>query len=81
MIKDMAPDPSQGAHFFHNLIGFGVYYLTARGGDGGRVDWAWLDDQPAVAETQHVRHVRLARPLEAKVDGLAGLGLLRRSSG
>ncbi len=79
-IKGMAPDPSQGAHFFHNLIGFGVYYLTARGGDGGRVDWSWLDGQPAVAETTYVRHVRLARPLEAKVDGLAGLGLLRRSS-
>ena len=30
--RDMSPDPSQGAHFFHNLIGFGVYYLTARGG-------------------------------------------------
>lgn len=78
-ISQMSPDPSQGAHFFHNLISFGVFYLTARGGEGGRVDWEWLGRQPAVLETEHVRHVRLARPLEVRVDGLASLGLLRRS--
>ncbi|MGD9548747.1 MAG: PEP/pyruvate-binding domain-containing protein [Candidatus Krumholzibacteriia bacterium] len=78
--RDMTPDPSQGAHFFHNIIGLGVYYLTARGGEGGRIDWDWLDAQPVAGETAHVRHVRLVKPLEAKVDGLAGLGLLRRSS-
>lgn len=76
-IEGMAPDPSQGAHFFHNLIGFGVFYLTATA-RGGSVDWSWLAEQPARTESEHVRHVRLEAPLEARVDGLAGLGLVRR---
>jgi hypothetical protein len=75
----MSPDPSQGAHFFHNLIGLGIYYLTASN-LGGRVDWEWLDAQPATDESAHVRHVRLPRPLTARVDGLAGLGVLERKT-
>lgn len=78
--RGMTPEASQGAHFFHNIIELGVYYLTARGDENNRIDWGWLDAQPVAGETDHVRHVRLAKPLEAKVDGLAGLGLLRRSS-
>ena len=79
-IEGMNPDPSQGAHFFHNLISFGVFYLTAAG-SGGRVDWRWLAEQTVLSESKHVRHVQLSTPLEVKVDGLAGLGLLQRSQG
>ena len=78
-IRGMNPDPSQGAHFFHNLIGLGVFYLTAST-SGGAVDWAWLDAQSAVGETAHVRHVRLSAPLDARVDGLAGLGVIERKN-
>jgi len=78
-IPGMSPDPSQGAHFFHNLIGLGIFYLTASS-VGGAVDWAWLEAQPSAGESAHVRHVRLTRPLSARVDGLAGLGILERST-
>jgi hypothetical protein len=77
-IPGMNPDPSQGAHFFHNLIGLGVHYLTASQ-VGGKVDWDWLAAQPAAGETAHVRHLRLDRPLRVRVDGLAGLGVLERN--
>ncbi len=36
--QNMKPDPSQGAHFFHNLISFGVFYMTVRGKGSSRVD-------------------------------------------
>jgi hypothetical protein len=78
-IPGMNPDPSQGAHFFHNLIGLGVFYLTASN-VGGTVDWSWLEAQPAAGESAHVRHVRLTRPMAARVDGLAGLGIVERST-
>ena len=71
------PDPSQGAHFFHNLIAFGVFYLTVRGRGANRVDWQWLDSQPACSEGRNLRHVRLDSPLQVRVDGLAGLGLVK----
>jgi hypothetical protein len=79
-IKGMSPDPSQGAHFFHNLISLGVFYLTVTASGGG-IDWTWLDAREAVAETEYVRHVRLPVPLTVRVDGLAGLGVLERIVG
>jgi len=71
-------DPSQGSHFFHNLMSFGVSYFTVSHGSLWPVDWAWLDAQPAVAETEFVRHVRLERPLRVEVDGRSGRGVIRR---
>jgi len=65
-----AVDPSQGSHFFHNLVSLGVSYLTINTRVGrGYVDWAWLDAQPAALQTKYIRHLRLARPIEARVDG------------
>jgi hypothetical protein len=78
-LTGMDVEPSQGAHFFHNIISFQVFYLCVRhddgtGGQPGGIDWKWLDDQPAVTETELVRHVRLTGPLRVKLDGRAGRG-------
>jgi hypothetical protein len=76
-------EPSQGAHFFHNLIAFRVFYFCVRhtelrGAFRRSVDWAWLARQPIVAATEHARHVRLERPLRIKVDGRTGRGAVWR---
>lgn len=73
---DLNPDPSQGSHFFHNLISFGVFYLTVRGRGSGRIDWDWLNRQTSVQETRFLKHVGLLQPLLVRMDGLAGLGLV-----
>jgi hypothetical protein len=70
---------SQGSHFFHNITSFGVSYLMVRHQGGHRVDWAWLDAQPAVWERDLVRHVRLARPVRVRVDGRTGRGIVSRT--
>lgn len=69
---------SQGSHFFHNLTSFKVLYFSV--GHAGRftVDWGWLGRQPAVTETKFVRHVRLASPLQIKVDGRTSRGVIFR---
>ena len=71
-------EASQGSHFFHNLSSFEVSYLSIPHQGEPGVDWAWLDAQPAERETEHVRHVRLERPLLVKVDGRAGRGAIWR---
>lgn len=76
-LPNMNPDLSQGSHFFHNLIGFKVLYLSLPDGGPARVDWAWLDQQPAAAATEFVRHVRLAGHLTVRVDGRNGRGVVR----
>lgn len=66
----MVVDPSQGSHFFHNLATIGVAYLTVNEGQQqGFVDWDWLGRQPVEFESEHLRHVRLAEPLEVRIDG------------
>ena len=74
----MSPDMSQGSHFFHNLIGFQVLYLSLPEGNGLPVDWEWLERQETVQETGFVKHVRTSSPLEIKVDGRNRRGLVAR---
>jgi hypothetical protein len=70
------PDPSQGSHFFHNLISSGIFYLTVRGKGSSRIDWDWLNKQTTVQETEFLKHVGLSQPLLVRMDGLAGLGVI-----
>jgi hypothetical protein len=71
---------SQGSHFFHNLISFNVCYLMISHTDQLGVNWPWLDSQDAMTETEHVRHVRLQRPLLVMVDGGSRRGVIRWTS-
>jgi hypothetical protein len=67
-------EPSQGAHFFHNLASFEVVYFAVS--PAGTVDWGWLAAQPVAAEGRFVRHVTLDRPLTIAVDGRTGRGVM-----
>jgi CheY-like chemotaxis protein len=70
-------DPSQGTHFFQNLTSFGVGYFnidTTKGDGIFRKDI--LDAMPAVEETKYVRHVRFDKPLNIKMDGMKGEGVV-----
>jgi len=69
-------DMSQGAHFFHNLLGFRIAYFTVDG-TTGRVDWEWLESLPRVAEGEWVVRAACPAPLEARVDGRTGRGWVR----
>ncbi|MEZ6082581.1 MAG: hypothetical protein R3E58_01180 [Phycisphaerae bacterium] len=75
-MPDMNVDASQGSHFFHNMISFGVQYFTVRHSSGFAINWDWLDRQPSTAETELVRHVRLDAPLTVRVDGRRGRGVI-----
>ncbi len=78
-LPQMTPDLSQGSHFFHNMIGFGVFYLSVRHTDSHAIRWDWMDELPAVNESELVRHVRLPSPLSIRVDGRAGRGVIRHA--
>jgi len=69
---------SQGSHFFRNIMSFEILYLSVGHHEKHKIDWDWLNDQPAEAETALVRHVRLASPLSIRVDGRARRGLVCR---
>ncbi|MCB9851198.1 MAG: hypothetical protein H6817_10905 [Phycisphaerales bacterium] len=75
-LPDMNVDASQGSHFFHNMISFGVQYFTVRHAGEFAIDWDWLDRQPATVETEFVRQVHLDAPLTVRVDGHCGRGVI-----
>lgn len=70
-------DLSQGSHFFHNLTNLKILYFSLKYGRDF-LDWDWLDAQPAVAETDHLRHLRISQPLRMKVDGRTRKGVILR---
>jgi len=71
-------EPSQGTHFFQNLTSFGVGYFTINPfikGEG-LFDEEYLNEQPALQETQFLRHVRFEQPLVIKIDGKKNIGVV-----
>ncbi len=71
-------EPSQGTHFFQNLTSFGVGYFTVNPyiKDDGIFDEAFLNAQPAVQETEFIRHVRFEKPVIMKIDGKKNMGVV-----
>ncbi len=70
-------EPSQGSHFFHDMISTDTSYLIVDDGAKG-IDWDWLEDQPVENEKQDIKHVRLEEPVEVRVDGKKGKGLITK---
>ncbi|UCF35853.1 MAG: hypothetical protein JSU96_13585 [Acidobacteriota bacterium] len=76
-------DPSQGTHFFHNIIAQKIGYLTLPPGASKSdtdhefyFDWDWLLEQEPEASSEHLCHVRLAEPLTVVLDGRDGRGVI-----
>jgi hypothetical protein len=79
-LPELNVEPSQGSHLFHNISSFRVSYFMVHHAAAPPIDWAWLDARGATAETEHVRHVRLAAPLEIRVDGRHARGIILRTA-
>ncbi|MEA4996327.1 MAG: PEP/pyruvate-binding domain-containing protein, partial [Petrimonas sp.] len=71
-------EPSQGTHFFQNLTSFGVGYFTINSfsRQDGFFDEDFLNSQPAVYETDFIRHVCFDQPLPIKISGKKKIGVV-----
>ena len=76
-LRDLTVTPSQGSHFFQNLMAFQVGYFTVNPEAGqGMLDWPWLGEQPAVEERECVRHVHFDDPLVVVMNGMTREGMI-----
>ena len=66
-LADIPVDPSQGAHFFQNIISFNVGYITFSE-DKDIIDWNWLNNQK-IEQTGQVNHIQLKKSLKILLDG------------
>ncbi len=78
-LRDIHVDPSQGSHFFQNIVSFGIGYLTVSAGSAGDVlDYDWLDARPAAGESAHVRLITLDEPLDIVLNGRRNVGIVMK---
>ena len=71
-------EPSQGTHFFQNLTSFGVGYITVNPYIGdGTLDFAKLNDMPAIYESEYIRCVRFDNQLEICIDGVGNKAIIK----
>ncbi len=77
--RDFPVAPSQGTHFFQNLVSGSVGYFSVNAEVGeGFVDWGWLAEQPVVAESAGVRHIGLDGPAVVMMNGRTQHGVIRK---
>jgi CheY-like chemotaxis protein len=62
-------EPSQGSHFFHNIISLGINYITIQKNSEDFFHWDMITSQPRIKETEFVIHARTRDPMCLKVDG------------
>lgn len=74
----MNVDMSQGSHFFHNLTSFQTFYFSLRLHEGFKIDWDWINQQKIITELNYTKHIKLDKPLNIKVDGKTGKGIIRK---
>ncbi|MFW6305256.1 MAG: PEP/pyruvate-binding domain-containing protein [Candidatus Saliniplasma sp.] len=70
-------EPSQGSHFFHDMISSRSGYLIT---ETGNIDWDWLASQEIKDERKDVKHVRTSESLDAMIDGKLGKGVITKKS-
>ncbi len=65
--------PSQGTHFFQNMISRGIGYVDIPlHSKDCSVDWSWLEKQTLKEKLKFVNHIHLSSPLIVKLDGRLG---------
>jgi CheY-like chemotaxis protein len=80
--KDFRVTPSQGTHFFQNLISFRIGYFTVNSDLRSEfLNWEWLRAQRAVADGKYSRHLRFDAPLTVKMNGRANRGVILKPGG
>jgi hypothetical protein len=76
-LRDFKVEPSQGAHFFQNIIAYRIGYFTVNPDSGeGLLDWDWLREQKAIEESRYVRHLRFSHPLVVRMNGHRNQGVI-----
>jgi CheY-like chemotaxis protein len=69
--------PTQGTHFFQNIISRGIGYITTTLNiKDSIIDWKWLKNQNSKNELKFVKHINLKKPLTIKLDGKFGRALV-----
>jgi CheY-like chemotaxis protein len=69
-LNQFVVEPSQGSHFFHNLVSLRMGYFHIKPRDNTEcINWTWIKKQKHHDRKQFIRHIRFPHPLVVKIDG------------
>ncbi len=78
-LEDFNIEPSQGTHFFQNMVSRGIGYIyVAYDSKKSMIDWSWISNQPIEKELEFVRHVHLPESVTVSIDGRCGRAMVTR---
>jgi hypothetical protein len=72
-------EPSQGTHFFHNMVSRDLFYLTVDTRVGHQAALDWLRQQPNQADTSLVKLIRHEPGISLRVDAHERVGVVYRA--
>jgi len=77
VIEDYNIKPSQGTHFFQNIVSRGIGYINVPlNKKEGFLDWNWLKKQKAKQKLNYVKHINLPNSILIKLDGRNGRAVI-----
>jgi len=74
--KERHIDPSQGTHFFHDMIASQVGYLITKKRED--INFKWLEKQEKLKDMEYIKHIKTKKPLEAIIDGKKGKAIIKK---
>jgi len=76
-LKNFNIDPSQGSHFFHNMIALQMgYFHIGRDCEEEFILWEWIKKQKTCTQTKYVKHIKFSKPFTVKINGRDSKGLI-----
>jgi len=70
---------SSGGHFFQNITSLHIGYLAVNlNDDEHTIDWEWLNSQPVVEETEHLKWVHVDVPVTVRITSATGEGVCQK---
>ena len=75
--NDFKVQPSEGAHFFHNITSLSIGYFTVNPDVGqGNLDWDFLLEREPISKMKHIRHLRFDDPIVVMMNGHKNQGII-----
>jgi len=75
-VEQLKVEPSYGTHFYHNVSSLGIgYFMVDNNEEKSFLNYDWINQQNG-EDFKYLKHIVLEKPLEIKIDGTNGKGVI-----
>ncbi|MDP8232014.1 MAG: DUF5752 family protein, partial [Candidatus Zophobacter franzmannii] len=78
-LPDFRVDPSQGTHFFHNMVAMNIgYFSVSSKKKDNHINWDYLLEHPNRKEGNYFVHIRSQKPFVVMMDGETNTAIIKK---